>query len=138
MWFFGSKEEVPKELRHAIDTIIQAIQLAAEKIKPGLEGWEIDKVARDYVESRGYNEFMHGLGQPVGIKAHDGGGLMGPLWERYGDLPKTPLEEGQVFTIEPSLSTKNYGMVALEEMVVITKTGCKFIVEPVKDFFYIT
>jgi Xaa-Pro aminopeptidase len=137
MWFFGSKEDVPQELRDGIDTIVQAIQLAAEKIKPGVEGWEIDKIARDFVVSKGYKEYMHGLGHPVGIKAHDGGGLMGPLWERYGELPNTQLEEGQVFTLEPSLSTKNYGMIALEEMVVITKTGCKFIVNPVHDFLYI-
>lgn len=137
MWFFGRKEDVPQELRHAFDTIAQAIQLAAQNIKPGLEGWKIDKIVRDYVKNRGYKEFMHSLGHPVGIKAHDGGALMGPLWERYGDLPKTLLEEDQVFTIEPSIKTENYGMVALEEMVIITKTGCKFIVEPATDFIYI-
>jgi Xaa-Pro aminopeptidase len=137
MWFFGTKEDVPQELRHAIETITKAIQLAVEKIRPGVKGWEIDKVARDFVVSRGYNEYMHSLGHPVGIKAHDAGGLLGPLWERYGDLPKTLLEEGQVYTIEPSLRTENFGWVALEEMIIVTKKGFKFIVEPVKDFIYV-
>lgn len=137
MWYFGTKENVPEELRHAINTIIKAIHLAAEKVRPGVEGWEIDKIAREYIISKGYREYMHSLGHPVGIKAHDAGGLMGPLWDRYGNLPKTPLEEGQVFTIEPSLKTENYGWVALEEMIVITKNGYEFIVEPVKDFIYI-
>ncbi len=80
---------------------------------------------------------MHGLGHQVGIMAHDGGGGMFPKWERYGELPYIKLEKGQVFTIEPSLSTKNYGWVALEEMIVITEDGCDFLVPPAKDFIYI-
>ena len=138
MWFFGKKKDVPEELRYAFDTVSKAIQLAVKKIKPGIEGWKIDKIAREFVVSRGYNEYMHSLGHPVGIKAHDAGGLLGPLWERYGNLPKSLLEEGQVYTIEPSLKTENYGWVALEEMIIVTKEGYQFIVDPVKDFIYVT
>ncbi len=86
---------------------------------------------------RGYDEFMHGLGHQVGIMAHDGGGGLFPLWERYRDLPKMLLEVGQVYTIEPSLKTNNYGSVSLEEMVVVTEDGCEFLVPPAKDFIYI-
>ena len=137
MWFFGKKEEVPNELNHAIKTIIQAIQLAADSIKPCLHGWEVDKLVRDFIKMRGYEEFKHSLGHQVGLKAHDGGVLMGPLWERYGGSPNLLLEEGQIFTIEPSIKTQNYGMVALEEMIIITKDGCEFLVPPLKDFIYI-
>lgn len=137
MWFFGKKEDLPRELQHAIETIIQAIQLAADSIKPGLHGWEVDKLVRDFIKMRGYEEFKHSLGHQVGLKAHDGGVLMGPLWERYGGSPNLLLEEGQVFTIEPSIKTQNYGMVALEEMIIITKDGCEFLVPPLKDFIYI-
>ncbi len=138
LWFFGSKNEVPEELRHAIDTIIEAIQIAARTIKPGLQGYEVDKIVREYIVSRGYEEYKHGLGHQVGIQAHDGGTLMGPLWERYGDTPKQLIEENQVYTIEPSLRTKSNGMIALEEMILVTKDGAKFIVPPVEDFIYIT
>jgi Xaa-Pro aminopeptidase len=137
MWYFGSKEEVPDELNHALETIIQGIQLAAKKIKPGIPGYEIDSIVRQYQISRGYNEFKHGLGHQVGIMAHDGGGMLGPLWERYGDIPKKNIEAGQVYTLEPSLITENYGSVSLEEMIVVTERGCEFLVPPVKDFIYI-
>jgi len=137
MWYFGKKGEVPDELRHALETIITGIQLGVDAIKPGIQGFEIDKLVREYQISRGYKEFMHGLGHQVGIMAHDGGGGMFPAWERYGQLPFMKLEVGQVFTIEPSLSTRNYGWVALEEMVVITEEGCEFLVPPAKDFIYI-
>lgn len=137
MWFFGKKNELPDELRHAMDTVLEAIQLAAKKIKPGLQGYEIDKLARDYIISQGYEEYKHGLGHQVGIMAHDGGCMFGPLWPRYGNAPKQVIEVGQVFTIEPNVKTKNHGMVSMEEMVVVTPTGCEFLVEPRKDFIYI-
>ena len=137
MWFFGSEEELPDELRHAMDTVVKAIQLGAENIRPGLQGYEIDKVVREYLIKEGYEEYMHGLGHQVGIMAHDGSGLLGPLWERYGDGPKQKIKVGQVYTIEPNVKTKNYGMVSMEEMIVVTPEGCKFLVEPRRDFIYI-
>jgi Xaa-Pro aminopeptidase len=138
MWFFGEKKEVPEELKHGLDTIVNGIQLGAKAIKPGIPGHEVDKIVRDYQISRGYKEFMHGLGHQVGIMAHDGGGGLFPQWDRYKDLPNMLLEEGQVYTIEPSLRTKNYGSVSLEEMIVVTKDGCEFLVPPTNDFIYIS
>ncbi len=137
LWFFGKKVEVPEELRHAIDTIITGIQIAADSIKPGVIAYEIDAKVRKYIVSRGYEEFMHGLGHQVGTEAHDGGTLIGPLWERYGDIPKGKFEVNQVYTLEPSIKTKNFGMVSLEEDIVVTKDGCEFLVPPAKDFIFI-
>jgi Xaa-Pro aminopeptidase len=137
MWFFGKKEELPEELRHAMDTVINAIQLAASKIKPGIPGYEIDKLVREYLTSQGYDEYKHGLGHQVGIMAHDGGCLLGPLWPRYGDTPKKLIKAGHVFTLEPNVKTKTHGMVSMEEMIVVTQDGCEFLVKPRKDFIYI-
>lgn len=137
LWFFGKKKNVPEELRHALDTIVNAIQLAADTIKPGIVANKVDSKVREYILTQGYEEFKHALGHQVGIQAHDGGTILGPLWERYGDLPKGLIETNQVFTIEPSIKTKSYGMVSLEENVVVTKNGCEFLVPPQKDFIYI-
>lgn len=136
MWFFGKEEDLPEELRHAMDTVVKAIQLAANNIKPGLQGYMIDKIAREYITSQGYEEYKHGLGHQVGIMAHDGGCLLGPLWPRYGNMPKRIIKVGQVFTLEPNVKTKHHGMVSMEEMIVITPEGCEFLVKPRKDFIY--
>ena len=138
MWFFGTKEEVPTELRHAFDTVKGAIRKASEQIRPGKKGVEIDKIARDYVKSQGYEEYQHGLGHQVGRATHDGGTLLAPLWERYGNSPQGIIEKDNVFTLELYVKTKNFGMVSLEEMIVVTEDGCNFIVPPVEDFIYIT
>ena len=134
MWYFGREEEVPQELLHAFETVQHAILKASNFIKPGITGTSVDKIARDYVISRGYEEYSHALGHQVGRQAHDGGVLLGPLWERYGDTPKGVVEEGHVYTLELHVKTKNFGTVSLEEMIVITNNGCNFIVPPQNKF----
>ena len=128
MWFFGNK--VPNELSHAFETVRQAILKAAEFIEPGVKGYSVDEVAREYVKSKGYEEYAHALGHQVGTKAHDGGVILGPLWERYGDTPKGIVEIGNVFTLELHVKTQNFGTVSLEENIVITSEGCDFLVPP--------
>jgi Xaa-Pro aminopeptidase len=137
MWFFGKEEELPEKLIHAFDTVRNAITKASEFIKPGVTGFSVDKVARDYIISRGYEEYAHALGHQVGIYAHDGGVLLGPLWERYGDTPKGLVEEGNIFTLELHVKTEHYGTVSLEENIVVTKDGCRFLVPPVDNFIFI-
>ncbi|MEA2070709.1 MAG: M24 family metallopeptidase [Asgard group archaeon] len=137
MYFFGSREDIPEELHHAFNTVYHAITLAAEYIKPGVPGYKVDKVARDYVKEQGYEEYGHALGHQVGTQAHDGGTLLGPLWERYGDIPKGKVEQNQIFTLELHVNTENYGAVSLEEDIVITEDGCRFLVPRQKEFITI-
>ena len=78
-------------------------------MKPGVEGQEIDKIARDIVVTNGYEEFPHALGHQVGRFSHDGTALLGPAWEKYAQKPFQKLEEGMVFTIEPRLTRPGQG-----------------------------
>ncbi len=73
----------------------------------------------------------------MGRTAHDGSALLAPAWERYGKLPYIELEEGQIFTIEPRLYLKEHGVVTIEEMVVITSAGARWLSEPQKEIYII-
>ncbi len=137
MWFFGTPSELPLELRHGFDTVYNAISLAAEKMKPGVAGYLIDQIVREYVISQGYAEFPHALGHQVGINAHDGGTILGPLWERYGNTPYGLIEKGNIFTLELHVKTRNYGYISLEEMVVVDENSVKFLVPRQTDYIYI-
>ncbi|MHA2250810.1 MAG: M24 family metallopeptidase [Candidatus Kariarchaeaceae archaeon] len=137
MWLFGSKSDVPEELQHAFDAVHTAITKAADFIKPGVKGYEVDKIAREYITSKGYEEYQHALGHQLGTKAHDGGTLLGPFWEKYGKLPDGVIKEGNVFTLELGVMTKNYGMVSLEEDIVVTADGCKFLVPRQMEWIFI-
>jgi len=129
--------EALESVMHGFNVIKDSIQMAADAIKPGMLGWQIDKIARDYIVKNGYEEYPHGLGHQVGRVAHDGGALLGPTWERYGNLPYIPIEAGNVFTIEPRLTIKNHGIATIEEMVYVTENGCEFISNPQKKIYLI-
>ena len=131
------ESQAPLEVQKGFETIVTAIELAREAIMPGIQGVEIDKIAREHIVSQGYEEFPHGLGHQVGRFAHDGTALLGPPWEKYAQKPFKPLEEGMVFTIEPRLKVAARGVVTIEEMVVITKDGAEFLAEPQKEIILI-
>ena len=74
----------------------------------------------------GYEEYLHALGHGLGRACHDGGTLLGPRWERYGDSPEGLVEVGNVFTLELGIQTEA-GYVGLEEDVLVTEDGCVFL-----------
>ena len=130
--------EAPPEVQRGFITIRTAIEKSREAMKPGVTGTSIDVIAREILADAGYPEYQHALGHQLGRVAHDGGALLGPLWEKYGDDPKRDLEVGQIFTIEPGLAVPNYGYVSLEEDVVITEQGAEYIGEPQRELVLIT
>ncbi|MEE4219080.1 MAG: Xaa-Pro peptidase family protein [Xanthomonadales bacterium] len=122
--------KAPADVRKGFDTIVESIEMARQVLKPGVLPVEVDKVARDYIVSRGYDEFPHGLGHQVGRFVHDGNALLGPAWEKYADKVYQPVEEGMVFTIEPRLRVPGRGDATTEEMVVVRAGGAEFLGKP--------
>jgi len=129
--------EAPPEVMKGFNVIRDSIQMAAKAIKPGKLGWEIDKIARDYIVENGYEEYPHGLGHQVGRVAHDGGAMLGPRWERYGNIPYIPIEEGNVFTIEPRLTIPGFGIATMEEIVWVKSDGVEFLSPPQTEIYLI-
>lgn len=112
----------PTEVRRAFETVIKAINAGAEKLKPGVQGWEVDNVARKVVTDAGYQEFMHALGHQIGRNVHDGGCLLGPRWEKYGKSVMYKVEVGQAFTLELHVYVENHGYCSVEEDVIVNAT----------------
>jgi Xaa-Pro aminopeptidase len=138
LYLLGPDEtKAPEAVEHAFKTITSAIQKSAAAIKPGVKGHEIDAIVRQTLAENGYPEFMHATGHQVGRKAHDGGVVIGPLWERYGDTPNWPLEIGQVFTLEPSIFLDDYGIMGIEEMILVTEDGAEFLSKPQEEIILI-
>jgi Xaa-Pro aminopeptidase len=122
--------EAPHEVQRGFITLRTAIEKSRESMNAGVTGNSIDVIAREILTDSGYPEYPHALGHQLGRVAHDGGALLGPLWEKYGDSPNQKLETGQVFTIEPGFAINNYGYLALEEDVVMTDKGTEYLGEP--------
>ncbi len=118
----------PAEVKRAFETVVEAIRSAAKALKPGAVCWEVDAAARGVITAAGFREYLHATGHHVGQAAHDGGGVIGPRWERYGETPNQVVESGNVFTLELGVdNVAGCGYVGLEEMVLVTASGCEFL-----------
>jgi Xaa-Pro aminopeptidase len=138
-WYIlnDGETKAPEDVQKGFNVIRDSIQKVADAVKPGVKGVDMDTIARSYITQNGYPEYPHGLGHQVGKTVHDGVAGMFPAWERYGNAPFMPLEEGQVFTIEPRLPIEGYGVSTIEEEVYITKNGCEFISSPQKELIIV-
>jgi Xaa-Pro aminopeptidase len=86
----------------AIDTVRQAF--AAKKV---LQGWEVDRAARDVIEKAGYGEaFCHRTGHSIGQETHGNGANMDGLETREERrvLPRT------CFSVEPGIYLPEFGV----------------------------
>ena len=112
--------DVKPRVRKIFDIVRKALDIAIEKIAPGVKASEIDSAARGFIRSGGYGGYFgHALGHGVGMDVHEG-----PSISRHNSKP---LEEGMVFTVEPAIYIPKFCGVRIEEMVLVTGRGCEVI-----------
>ncbi len=138
-WYIlkDGEDAAPEAAQKGFDTIVRSIEESGRALKPGVKGIDVDTIARKVVTDAGYPEYPHALGHQVGRDVHDGGCLLGPAWPRYKTTPFMLLEENQIFTLEPSLNVPGFGAVGLEDDVVVTSGGAKYLTEPQKELWYV-
>lgn len=107
----------PSEKHLEIYNIVLEAQLQAQAaVRPGLQGKEVDQVARAIITAAGYGDYFgHGLGHGVGLQVHEG--------PRAGKTSEDVLQPGMVVTIEPGIYIPDFGGVRIEDMVLVTETG---------------
>lgn len=120
----------PPIVMKAFNAVRAAIHKAGSFMKPGVKGVEVDAVARGHITALGFDEYPHALGHQIGRAAHDGAGLLCPRWERYGTKPDSSVEAGQCYTLEPRINVKGYGVATIEEIVVVTEDGVRYLSQP--------
>ena len=131
VYFLKPNETTPPEpVIKGFETVVRAIQAAFDKIRPGVKGIDVDAAARSVVTDAGYPDYKYATGHQLGRLAHDGGGLLGPAWARYGKTPFQPIEADQVYTIEPGLMVPGYGYVGIEEDILVTEDGAQYLSPP--------
>lgn len=98
--------------------VLEANRAAIAAARPGLTAGALDKVARDLIKKAGYGAaFGHSLGHGVGYEIHE--------LPTARPKDKTVLEPGMLVTIEPGIYLEGRFGVRIEDLVLITTTGCE-------------
>ena len=114
--------EISDQLKQMYNAVLEANLLAISHVKAGVGCKELDTIARDYLKTQGYDEaFAHSLGHGVGLAIHEAPTLS----QRAED--NAVLEVGTIVTIEPGVYLEGIGGVRIEDLLLVTDSGCKIL-----------
>jgi Xaa-Pro aminopeptidase len=100
--------------------VFRAQCIAIDHIRPGVSVSEVDAAARNYLTRNGLGKYFgHALGHGVGLEIHEEPRL---TWNS-----STVLRPGMVITVEPAVYIPEKFGIRIEDMVLVTKTGCKIL-----------
>lgn len=121
--------EIPEEIQKMHDAVVAAKRAGICATKAGVSGEEVHLATVGVLLDHGYTEGLpaetdavtfcsmpHGTGHGIGLDVHEP-----PLLDRNGAV----LLIGDVVTIEPGLYSHAIGGVRVEDMVLVTKSGCE-------------
>ncbi len=133
---------------------VRASQEAGIKaVKGGVLTSEVDYACRNTLKKAGLDHyFTHSTGHGVGLEIHEVPGLRAAAATknvsgkstRKGRIVKIPkpsepdrLLPGMVVTIEPGVYIPGFGGVRIEDMVLVTETGCEVLTLTIKELLVI-
>ncbi len=117
MAFLG---KIRGKLKRVYEVVLKAQQQAIQEVRAGKRASGIDRIARQYITRAGLGAFFgHALGHGIGREVHE----YPPISSKNHQI----LKEGMVFTIEPGVYIPGFGGVRIEDMVLVTKTGCEIL-----------
>lgn len=112
-----------EDQRKLWETVKAGQALALKKMKAGVDGMAIHKAIQKFFAERGFPTevrkgrrvgFFHGTGHGLGLEIHE-----------HPRLQKVVLKDRQVLTVEPGLYYPGLGGARQEDVVVVTKSGCR-------------
>ena len=115
-----------EEMRRIYETVLRAQTMCEDALAAGKKCFDIDKLARDYIDARGYaGRFGHGLGHSVGIDIHEE--------PRLNTVCQDILKAGIVITVEPGVYVPGVGGVRIEDTCLVKENGCEALTEADKQ-----
>jgi Xaa-Pro aminopeptidase len=109
---------VKSRFKNIYDIVTTAQKKAIEKIRPGVKIRDIDTEGRAYIRDKGFGRyFSHSLGHGIGLSVHE--------QPTISSSSKGTIMPGMVFTIEPAIYIPKFGGARIEDMVLVTDSGCE-------------
>lgn len=110
--------EPSAQQREVYECVRRANAAARALVAPGVRFCDIDIAARTIIEDAGYGPyFTHRLGHQIGLDVHEPGDVSA--------VHDEPVKPGMVFSIEPGIYLPGEFGVRIEDLVLVTETGCE-------------
>lgn len=115
------------EMRRVHATVLEAQQAALSVLRAGARPCDVHRAAQDVIDRSPWKgRFTHRLGHSIGLSVHDGLSL---------NLETTdPLEAGEAVTVEPGIYLPGRGGVRIEDDVLVTSSGYRFLTTASRDY----
>jgi Xaa-Pro aminopeptidase len=113
--------------RQAYEAVREAQQAGLDAIRPGAGVDEVDQAARKSLKKSGLARyFTHSTGHGVGLEIHEA--------PKVAAGQQDVLAPGMVITIEPGIYIPGKWGIRIEDMAVVTETGCEVLTPTSKEF----
>jgi len=117
---------VDRALQDLYSAVLEAQLAGIAAVHPEVKAQDVDAAARNVLRKHKLDKyFTHSLGHGVGIEIHES--------PRLARGESQTLEAGMVVTIEPGAYVPGKGGVRIEDMVLVTKTGCEVLTPTPKE-----
>jgi Xaa-Pro aminopeptidase len=117
--------------RNWYDAVLEAQLAGIAAVRPGVTAGEVDGTSRKVLKKNKLGEyFTHSTGHGVGLEIHES--------PRLAAGETTVLEPGMVLTIEPGVYIPGEGGVRIEDMILVTETGCEVLTPTTKELVTIS
>jgi Xaa-Pro aminopeptidase len=124
------KGQATDEFKKMYAAVLSAQNVAFDLIADGVNARSIyDAVCKSFIKDGfdvGEVGFVHGVGHGLGLDIHE----LPYINASYDGI----LEEGNVITVEPGLYYDEHGGARIEDVVVVTKDGCRNLTNYPKNF----
>ncbi len=113
--------------RKMYEAVRDAQQAAIDSVRAGSASGQVDRAARTVLRRAGLaRHFTHSTGHGVGLEIHEP--------PRIARGQREPLQAGMTITIEPGAYVAGQGGVRIEDLVLVTGSGCEVLTRAPKDF----
>lgn len=122
--------EVPDEIHGYHRAVREAQRLAIDALTPGVNGQEIDALARRRIAEDGVEPYGHGLGHGIGLETHEP--------PRLRRTEAFTLEAGMVFSVEPGIYRPGVTGIRIEDIVALGEDGPRLLTRSPREALVIS
>lgn len=114
------------EMKNVYDTVLKAQITCLNNIKAGVSCKDGDEFARKVIRDANYGQyFTHSTGHGVGVEIHE--------FPNLSPASQSILQAGNIVTVEPGIYIPEKFGVRIEDMALITESGCQNLTNAPKE-----